>query len=50
MMEKADTVPSSIGTDDHVAESESAATMLIAYCDFECPYCGRAETLMRRNL
>ena len=28
--------------DDHVAGAQTAAVTLIAYCDFECPYCGDA--------
>jgi formate-nitrite transporter family protein len=35
-------------TDDHVAGSEGAGTTLIAYCDFECPYCGEAYVVIKR--
>lgn len=34
--------------DDHVAGSENAAITLVAYCDFECPYCGRAYPIVKR--
>jgi len=34
--------------DDHVAGPENAAITLVAYCDFECPYCGRAYPIIKR--
>jgi protein-disulfide isomerase len=37
-----------IQSDDHVAGSENAAITLLAYCDFECPYCGRAYPVIKR--
>ncbi|HLZ32711.1 MAG TPA: thioredoxin domain-containing protein [Nitrospira sp.] len=38
----------SIRNDDHVAGPENAAITLVAYCDFECPYCGRAYPIVKR--
>lgn len=37
-----------IQSDDHVAGSENAGIILVAYCDFECPYCGRAYPIIKR--
>lgn len=37
-----------IQSDDHVAGSENAGITLVAYCDFECPYCGRAYPVIKR--
>ena len=37
-----------IRDDDHVAGSDTAAITLVAYCDFECPYCGRAYPIIKR--
>ena len=34
--------------DDHVLGPDSAPATVIAYCDFECPYCGRAFAKMKR--
>jgi formate-nitrite transporter family protein len=37
--------------DDHILGPDSAPTTLIAYCDFECPFCGRAiEEVTRLRL
>ena len=34
--------------DDHVIGPETAAVTVIAYCDFECPYCRQAHALIGR--
>jgi protein-disulfide isomerase len=34
--------------DDHVLGPDSAPATVIAYCDFECPYCGQAFAKMKR--
>ncbi|HTL61829.1 MAG TPA: DsbA family protein [Nitrospira sp.] len=34
--------------DDHVLGPDSAPATVIAYCDFECPYCGRAFATIKR--
>jgi protein-disulfide isomerase len=36
-----------IQEEDHVAGPETAAVILVAYCDFECPYCGRAYPIIK---
>jgi len=33
--------------DDHVVGPESAPITVVAYCDFECPYCGQAFDVIR---
>lgn len=38
----------SVLNDDHVAGPDSASITVVAYCDFECPYCGRAYPLIKR--
>jgi Na+/H+ antiporter NhaA len=35
---------------DHVRGAEDAAVTLVEYGDFECPYCGQAEQVMRELL
>ena len=37
-----------IKDDDHVAGPDSAAITVVAYCDFECPYCGRAYPIIKQ--
>ena len=37
-----------IQDDVHIAGPETAAVTVVAYCDFECPYCGRAYPLIKR--
>lgn len=39
-----------IQDDDHVAGPDTAAITVVSYCDFECPYCGRAYPLIKRLL
>jgi protein-disulfide isomerase len=33
--------------DDHVIGPDSAPVTVIAYCDFECPYCGRSFAMLK---
>lgn len=37
-----------IQDDDHIAGPNTAAITVVAYCDFECPYCGRAYLIVKR--
>ena len=36
-----------IQDDDHVTGPGTAGITLVAYCDFECPYCGRAYSIIK---
>ncbi|MDF2458193.1 MAG: Periplasmic thiol:disulfide interchange protein DsbA [Nitrospira sp.] len=36
-----------IEEEDHVIGPETATVTLVAYCDFECPYCGRAYPIIK---
>jgi protein-disulfide isomerase len=47
---RADSRALDIRADDHVAGAEGAAITLVAYCDFECPYCARAQQVTSRLL
>lgn len=37
-----------VGEEDHIAGPPTAAITLVAYCDFECPYCGEAFPLIKQ--
>ena len=37
-----------VGPDDHVIGPATAAVTVVTYCDFECPYCGRAYPVIKR--
>jgi protein-disulfide isomerase len=37
-----------IQDDDHVVGPDTAGITLVAYCDFECPYCGRAYPIIQQ--
>jgi protein-disulfide isomerase len=37
-----------IRADDHIVGPDRATITLLAYCDFECPYCGRAYPIIKR--
>lgn len=39
-----------VQADDHVAGGEDAPVTILAYCDFECPYCARAQQVTSRLL
>lgn len=38
----------SIQEDAHVTGPGTAGITLVSYCDFECPYCGRAYPIIKR--
>ena len=40
--------PEPLPPDDHVIGPESAPVSVAAYCDFECPFCGRAFVRTKR--
>src|SRR5689334_16800371 len=36
-----------VDSEDHVVGNPSAGVTIIVYCDFECPYCGRAYAMIK---
>jgi protein-disulfide isomerase len=40
--------PEPLRPDDHVIGPDSAPATVIAYCDFECPFCGQAFFRIKR--
>ena len=40
--------PEPLRPDDHVIGPDSARVTVIAYCDFECPFCGQAFVRTKR--
>ncbi|HEX5550975.1 MAG TPA: DsbA family protein [Nitrospira sp.] len=40
--------PEPLRPDDHVIGPDSAPVTVIAYCDFECPFCGQAFVRTKR--
>ena len=39
-----------VGKRDHILGDDTAAVTLVEYGDFECPYCGQAESVIRELL
>ena len=47
-MKNADGFLSPIKADDHIVGPEHGEVTVVVYCDFECPYCGRAYPLLKQ--
>lgn len=37
-----------VSADDHIHGNENASIILVEYGDFECPYCGMAQPIVKR--
>lgn len=47
-MRKSAERPAPIEPDDHIIGSLHAPVTIVSYCDFECPYCGRAYPMIKQ--
>lgn len=50
MSKRTDSRLLAVQADDHMMGSVTAAVTLVTYCDFECPYCARAQQVTSRLL